>query len=175
MSRDEFSSEMRTSLKRKASGMFARAIQFLNNELLPGGRTRCSIISGQRFEIQDVDDVVVIQVCCFRRGRVIAHADGHCIELIDHVVAIDVTAQEGNRRQNVCNAGGHCHLRLGTQEARRDGNNCVGARCNLKSEIAIQRFDGCDEERIRIIDVDDYWLADCYMPGNGRVCADRRG
>src|SRR5215212_9919416 len=90
----------------------------------PGNGTDGSIIVGQQFEIQNVDDSIVVQVGGARRGSVVVHPDRQRIELIDDVVPVNVTGQQSHSRFSVCAAACNCGRTLGTEEtagSRQDG------------------------------------------------------
>ena len=75
----------------KDRGAQFRAPLFLYAFLLPKHRAGFSIVTSQQFQIQNVDDTVVVQVCSSWSGAVIAHADGHGVKLIDDIVVINIT------------------------------------------------------------------------------------
>ena len=60
--------------------------------LLPNNRTCFAVIPSQQFKVKHVDYAVVVQVCRSGSRSVVTHADGQGIELIDDVIAINVTS-----------------------------------------------------------------------------------
>ena len=64
--------------------------------LLPGDWTRSAIVTSQKFKIQNIDDTIIVQVCGGGCGGVIAHAQRHGIELIDHIIAVNIASQQAN-------------------------------------------------------------------------------
>lgn len=64
--------------------------------LFPGNRTGLAIITSQKFKVQNINDIVVVQVCRGGGVCVVIHPDRHGIQLINDVVVIDVTSQQTN-------------------------------------------------------------------------------
>jgi hypothetical protein len=60
-------------------------------KLFPGERTSRSIVVSQQFQIEYVDDTIVVQIRGRGRGSVVVHPNRQGIELIDHVVPVNVT------------------------------------------------------------------------------------
>jgi len=70
-----------------------------HTDLLPGNRASLAIVGCQKLKIENVDVAVVIQVCGGWGGSVVVHANGHGIELVDDVIAINITSQQCHVRQ----------------------------------------------------------------------------
>jgi hypothetical protein len=91
----------------------------------------------QHLQVQDIDDPIVVQICCTRARPVVVHPDRQRIELIDHIVPIEVAGQQRDRRFRggaaSCDRGGA----LGTQEATGGGDHIVGAGGSGQDEGAI--------------------------------------
>src|SRR6185503_17275514 len=78
----------------KDRGAQFRAPLFLYVFLLPKHRSGLSIVSSQHFQIQNIDDTVIVQVCSSWGGAVVAHANRHSIKLIDDIVIINITGKQ---------------------------------------------------------------------------------
>src|SRR5215213_8917536 len=103
----------------------------------PGNGTDGSIVVGQQFEIQNVYDSIVVQVGGARRGSVVVHPDRQRIELIDDVVPVNVTGQQGHgrfaARAATCNYG----RPLGTQETAGGSQHRIGSCWSVQAERAV--------------------------------------
>lgn len=53
-------------------------------------RGRFSVVAGEQFQIQNIDHAVIVQVCLGWGGGVVTHANRQCVELVDHVVAVNI-------------------------------------------------------------------------------------
>src|SRR5215217_3871326 len=103
----------------------------------PGNGTGGSIVVGQQFEIQNVDDSIVVQVGGARRGSVVVHPDRQRIELIDDVVPVNVTGQQSHSRFGVCAAACNCGRTLGTEETAGGSQHRIGASWCGQAEGAV--------------------------------------
>lgn len=56
---------------------------------------RLSIVASQLFQIQDVDDTIIVQVRFGWGGGVVAHPDRQGIELVDNTIAVEIARQQG--------------------------------------------------------------------------------
>lgn len=63
------------------------------SSLLPGNRACLAVVPRQLFQVEHIDDAIAVEVRHFRDGRVVAHTDGEGVELVDHVVPVNVTRQ----------------------------------------------------------------------------------
>lgn len=112
----------------------------------PGGWARLAIVLGEKLKIEYIDRIVVIQICCSRNVRVVAHADCEGIELIDHVVPVNIACQQCNRWHGNATSA-YCDRSLGTQEPAGCSANTVGSdrSRDTKSsiDICVDRGDQC--------------------------------
>jgi len=83
---------------------------------LPGQWAGLSIVAGQQFEIEDVDDPIPIQICRGWNGQVVIHANGQRVELVDNVIAIDITRQQTDFWHVGGPCGGDSHRALAAEE-----------------------------------------------------------
>ena len=70
--------------------------------LLPINRTGLPIIPGKRFQINNIDDPIVIQISGGGRGSIVVHANGHGVELVYDVVVVNIASQKIDRRKCGC-------------------------------------------------------------------------
>lgn len=105
--------------------------------LFPNCRTRIAVVLRQQFEVQHVDGAVVVQVCGGGRGSVVTHANGQRVELIDHVVAVDVASQQCDGRFRGCVSRQDVGGTLRGEEAAGSGNHNVIARRRNQAKRSI--------------------------------------
>src|SRR4030095_13101651 len=67
-----------------------------DSSLFPGDRTRFSIIGGEKFKIEHIDDPIVIHISFRGSCFVVIHPNGQRIELIDEMVAIDIPGNQSD-------------------------------------------------------------------------------
>ena len=102
----------------------------------PGSWACHSIVLGEKFKVKNVDRIVVIQICSGRRVRVVIHADGQCIELIDHIVPVNVTGEQSNRGHGSVTCA-YCDRSLSTQETTGCGTDAIGPNRSREAERPI--------------------------------------
>src|SRR6266511_4800742 len=107
--------------------------------LFPGDRTCLSIILGKKFQIEYVDDPIIIQIR-FSGGRfVIVHPDRESIELIDDIIIVNITGDQSDRWERGCTPISDGHRALGTEEATRNSDHriCPGGSTEFEGTIWI--------------------------------------
>src|SRR5215211_4868047 len=66
----------------------------IDKVLFPSYWPGLAIVSGEKFQIEYVDHIVVVEISSCRAGGVVAHANRQGIELINRVIVVYVTGQE---------------------------------------------------------------------------------
>ena len=66
--------------------------------LLPEQRAGFSIVSGQQFQVQNVDDTIVVQISGSWFRAVVAHPNCHGVKLINDIVVINIASQQADGR-----------------------------------------------------------------------------
>ena len=66
--------------------------------LLPSNRSGLAIITGEKFKVENVDRAVTVEIGSGGRCRVVAHADGHGIELVNNTIVVNITSRQADRR-----------------------------------------------------------------------------
>src|SRR5215207_3326265 len=135
----------------------------------PDQRTGLSVVAGQQFQIQNVDDIVVIQIGSAWGGGVVVHPDRQRIELINDIVAVNVTCQERDRWLGVAGSRGEAGRTLGTEEAAGSGDDRIGAGRSgqAKGPVVI----GChrSHEGRSIVESDRHGLSSQHLSGEGAI------
>jgi hypothetical protein len=106
--------------------------------LLPKHRTGFSIVTSQQFQIQNVDDTVIVQVCGSWGGAVVAHTDGHGVKLINDIVVINITRKQTDGWHSCSAAIGQRNGSLGTEETTGRGTYRVSSSRSRQAESAIR-------------------------------------
>jgi len=127
---------------------------------LPGNRTGRAIVPGEQLQVKNIDRPIVVQICCSRRGQVVAHPDRQRIELVDHLVVIDIAGEESDRWHTAGSARRDCGHSLGTKETAGCGADAVGPTGSREAERPIQVGSrGGDQCVACIIKTYGYWFA----------------
>ena len=106
--------------------------------LLPKHRTSFPIVTSQQFQIQNIDDTVIVQVCSSWSGAVVAHADGHGIELIDDIVVINIAGKQADGWHGRCAAISQCNGSLCAEISAGRGESGVRSGRRREAESAIR-------------------------------------
>src|SRR6185503_16869782 len=110
----------------KDRGAQFRAPLFLYVFLLPKHWAGFSIVTSQHFQIQNIDDTVIVQVCSSWGGAVVAHADRHGIKLIDDIVVINIASEQADGWHGRCAAIGQRNGGLCAEISAGGGKHIVG-------------------------------------------------
>src|SRR5262245_53674584 len=108
------------------------------SESSPSRRTRHSIVLGEEFQVQKVDETIIVQVRCRWSRSAVTHSDGQRIELIDHVIAVYVA------RQQTCSGfcsgipSSEAHRSLVAEEATSCGKHGIVSGRSRKAECSIR-------------------------------------
>ena len=104
------------------------------DNLLPHAGTRVAIVLSQQFQVENVDDSVVVQICRGGRCRVVVDANRESIELINHIVTINITCQQTNGGFCCGIPSNDCYGSLGAEEAAGSGFHSIGPGRSLELE-----------------------------------------
>jgi len=134
--------------------------------LLPGERASLSIVAGQQFQIQHIDDPIIIQIRRRGRGSVVAHPNRQRIELIDDIVAVDVTSRQADRGHRARVPARQRCGPLSIEKTTRRSNHGIGSSRSRQAEGTIRIGSHRGDQRVRrIVQTHCDWLAGQDLAG----------
>ena len=95
------------------------------------------VILCQEFEVEHVDNAVIVQVCGGGDGCVVAHADGHGIELVNNTIVVNVACQQCDGWLGNGGTAGQCDLPLSFEETTGNSDHGIGPCGSRELERAI--------------------------------------
>ena len=103
--------------------------------LLPGNRTDFAVVTGKEFEVENVDVAVAVEVGGGGCRRVVAHANGHGIELVNDTIVVNITRRQTDLRHGGRRSSGQRGRTLGAEETLCAGGDGVSSSGSGQAEI----------------------------------------
>src|SRR5690349_2165997 len=118
------------------------------------------IITRQQFEVQDVNHAIIVQVSLRGGCGIVAHPDRQGIELIDHIITIDIAGQQADRGHCCRVPDRDCGRALAVEETTGCSNDGVVPGREWNAEYSFRsRGSGTYLCVIHIVYIDDHRFA----------------